>query len=158
MLAQKHMEVATMRAFTTLALAIIASLALSGGVALAANPSDDGDCAETVTDPYLGLGTRADLYGCKPIGNSGEEQGIYVISASAAALGYPADYGTCTVLVRWSGNYGGDPFLDYGTVFNLTRCSNGYVEVWGDTFGADDAYGATPYVYSIGGQGSQIHP
>ena len=148
-----------MRAFTTLALAIIASLALSGGVALAENPSADVDCATTVTDSYLdATGTRADLYGCKPIGNSGEEQGIYVISAPAATLGYSAEFGDCTVLVRWSGDYGETPYLDYGTVFNLTQCSNGYVEVWGDTFGATDAYAATPYVYSIGGQGSQNHP
>lgn len=149
-----------MRAFTTLALAIIASLALSGGVALADNPSADADCAAVVNDPYLGPGTRADLYGCKPIGNSGEEQGIYVIHATAAELQYPVQTATgdCTVLVRWSGNYGGNPYLDFGTVFNLTQCSDGFVEVWGDTFGPGDAYGATPYVYSVGGQGSLIHP
>jgi len=60
--------------------------------------------------------------------------------------------------VKWSGDYGLTPYLDFGTVFNNTKCSNGYVEIWGDKFGPDDAYGATPYVYSIGGQGSQIHP
>jgi hypothetical protein len=146
-----------MRVITTLAIAILASLGLFGGVALA-NPSDDGDCAETVTDPFLGTtGTRADLYGCKATGNSGEEQGIYVIHASAAELGFPAEYGQCTTLVRWSGNYGGDPFLDYGTVFNVTQCSNGYGEVWGDQFDADDPYGATPYVFTIKGEGDQVH-
>ena len=135
-----------MRALTTLAFAITVSLALSGGVALA-NPSDDGDCAATVTDSYLGtIGTRADLYGCKPIGNSGEEQGIYVIHA-----------GECTTIVRWSGNYGGTPYLDYGTGFNQTQCSNGYGEVWGDRFDAADAYGATPYVFTIKGEGDQVH-
>jgi hypothetical protein len=146
-----------MRRLMLIATTVIASFSLFGGVALA-NPSDDGDCAAVVTDPFLGPGTRADLYGCKPIGNSGNEQGIYVITADAAALGYPASYGRCTTIVKWSGNYGGTPYLDYGTVYNQTRCTNGYVEVWGDRFDATDAYGATPYVYSIGGQGSQIHP
>ena len=128
--------------------------------AFAANPSADVDCSTTVTDPYgiLGTGTRAELYGCKPIGNSGEEQGIYTLDGPATLFGYPADYGTCTALVKWSGDYGLTPYLDFGTVFNNTKCSNGYVEIWGDNFGPDDAYGATPYVYSIGGQGSQIHP
>ncbi|HEU5287791.1 MAG TPA: hypothetical protein VFV20_05260 [Candidatus Limnocylindria bacterium] len=130
---------------------------LLGSVALA-NPSADADCATTVTDPFLGTGTRADLYGCKSIGNSGDEQGIYVINADAADLGYPADYGTCSVLVKWSGNYGLTPYLDYGTVYNQTKCSSGYVEIWGDRFDATDGYGATPYVYSIGGQGTQLHP
>jgi hypothetical protein len=146
-----------MRRFLLIVTTVIASFSLFGGVALA-NPSDDGDCATVVTDPYLGTGTRADLYGCTAIGNSGDEQGIYVISASAAALGYPADYGDCTAVVKWSGNYGGTPYLDYGTVFNVTRCTNGYVEIWGDRFDANDGYGATPYVFSIGGLGSQIHP
>ena len=128
--------------------------------AFAANPSADVDCSTTVTDPYgiLGTGTRAELYGCKPIGNSGEEQGIYTLDGPATLFGYPADYGTCKILVKWSGDYGLTPYLDFGTVFNNTKCSNGYVEIWGDRFDADDAYGATPYVYSIGGQGSQIHP
>ena len=126
----------------------------------AANPSADIDCSTTVTDPYgiLGTGTRAELYGCKPIGNSGEEQEIYTLNGPATLFGYPADYGTCKILVKWSGDYGQTPYLDFGTVFNNTKCSNGYVEIWGDRFDADDAYGATPYVYSIGGQGSQIHP
>jgi hypothetical protein len=136
-------------------------LAVFGAMAVpafAANPNGDADCSTVVTDGFLGTGTRADLYGCTPIGNSGQEQGIYTISASAADLGYPAEYGTCTVLVKWSGDYGGTPYLDFGTVFNVTKCSNGYVEIWGDKFGPGDAYGATPYVYSIGGQGSLIHP
>lgn len=144
-----------MRVLTTLA-AAIASLLLFGGLALA-NPSDDGDCAATVVDPYQGAGTRADLYGCKPMGNSGEEHGIYVIHASAADLGLPADQGQCTTIVRWSGNYGGTPFLDYGTVFNATQCSGGYGEVWGDRFDADDPYGSTPYVFTIKGEGDQVH-
>ena len=47
--------------------------------AFAANPSADTDCSTIVTDPYgfLGTGTRAEIYGCKSIGNSGEEQEIY---------------------------------------------------------------------------------
>ena len=127
--------------------------------ALAANPSADADCSTTVTDPFLGTGTRADLYNCKSVGNSGEEQGIYFISdATSASLGYTEDHGTCNVLVKFSGNFGGTPGLDYGTVFNNTTCSDGYVEIWGDQFDAVDGYGVTPYVYSIGGQGSQIHP
>ena len=144
-----------MRVLTTLAVAM-ASLVLFAGIALA-NPSDDGDCAAEVTDPYLGPGTRADLYGCKPMGNSGDEHGIYVIHADAAALGFPASYGQCTTIVRWSGDYGGTPFLDYGTVFNQTQCSGGYGEVWGDRFDTDDPYGATPYVFTIKGEGDQIH-
>ena len=138
----------------------IAAAALFGASAVpafAGNPSADADCRTVVTDSFLGTGTRADLYGCKSIGNSGQEQGIYTISAPAADLGYPAEYGTCKVLVKWSGDYGLTPGLDFGTVFNNTKCSNGYVEIWGDNFGPGDAYGATPYVYSIGGQGSQIH-
>jgi hypothetical protein len=129
----------------------------------AGNPSADSDCSEQVTDTFSGkTGTRAEVYGCKSIGHSGDEQGIYRINASAATLGYPADYGDCSVLVKWSGNYEGDPYLNYGTVFNNTKCSNGYVEIWGDNFNDDsvpnhDAYGTTPYVYSIGGQGSLIH-
>ena len=147
-----------MRTFTTFALALVAALALSSGTALAGNPSDDGDCAAEVTDTFLNAtGTRADLYGCKPMGNSGEEQGIYVIHASATDLGFPASYGECTTIVRWSGNYGGTPFLDYGTVFNQTQCSGGYGEVWGDRFDADDPYGATPYVFTIKGEGDQVH-
>lgn len=128
--------------------------------AFAANPSADTDCNTLVTDPYglLGTGTRADIYGCKSIGNSGEEQGVYTLNGNATQFGYPADYGTCKILVKWSGDYGETPYLDFGTVFNNTKCSNGYVEIWGDRFDAEDAYGATPYVYSIGGQGSQIHP
>ncbi len=126
----------------------------------AGNPSEDADCSTVVTDPYglLGTGTRAEIYGCKPIGNSGEEQGVYTLNGNAILFGYPADYGTCKILVKWSGDYGETPYLDFGTVFNNTKCSNGYVEIWGDNFGPDDAYGATPYVYSIGGEGSQIHP
>jgi len=147
-----------MHRLSLFALALIASLALSGGVAAAGNPSNDGDCATVVTDPFLNAtGTRADLYGCKPMGNSGEEHGIYVIHASAADLGFPAEYGQCTVLVRWSGDYGGTPYLDFGTVFNQTECSNGYGEVWGDRFDANDAYGATPYVFTIKGEGDQVH-
>ena len=128
--------------------------------AFASNPSADVDCETVITDPYglLGTGTRAEIYGCKPIGNSGEEQGVYTLSGPATLFGYPADYGTCNILVKWSGDYGLTPYLDFGTVFNNTKCSNGYVEIWGDRFGPDDAYGSTPYVYSIGGQGSQIHP
>ena len=140
-----------------MALAVVASLALSGGVALAGNPSDDGNCGETVVDPILGTGTRADLYGCKPMGNSGEEHGVYVLHASAAALGFDPSYGECTTLVRWSGDYGTDPYLDYGTVFNQTQCSNGYGEVWGDRFDANDDYGATPYVFTVRGEGDQVH-
>jgi hypothetical protein len=126
----------------------------------AANPSADVDCSTIVTDPYglLGTGTRAELYGCKPIGNSGEEQGVYTLNGPATLFGYQADYGTCKILVKWSGDYRETPYLDFGTVFNNTKCSNGYVEIWGDRFGPGDAYGATPYVWSIGGQGSQIHP
>lgn len=146
-----------MRRVLLIATSVFVSLALFGGVALA-NPSDDGDCAATVTDPFLGTGTRAELYGCTPIGNSGSEQGIYVITASSADLGYSVDHGTCTVLVKWEGDYGGTPYLDFGTVFNQTKCSDGYLEIWGDRFDATDGYGATPYVYVIGGQGDQIHP
>lgn len=131
----------------------------------AGNPSADVDCATVVTDPYgiLGTGTRADIYGCKSIGNSGEEQGVYTLSGSASLFGYPADYGTCDILVKWSGDYGLTPYLDFGTVFNNTKCSNGYVEIWGDRFddrvgSTYDPYASTPYVYSVGGQGSQIHP
>lgn len=124
------------------------------------NPSADADCATVITDPYgiLGTGTRAEIYGCKPIGNSGEEQGVYTLFGPATQFGYPVDYGTCNILVKWSGDYGLTPYLDFGTVFNNTKCSNGYVEIWGDNFGPDDPYGSTPYVYSIGGEGSQIHP
>lgn len=145
-------------AFGAAASAVI--LSSFAGVAFAANPSADTDCSTVVTDPYglLGTGTRAELYGCKSIGNSGEEQGVYTLNGPATLFGYPADYGTCKILVKWSGDYGETPYLDFGTVFNNTKCSNGYVEIWGDRFGPDDAYGATPYVYSIGGQGSQIHP
>ena len=141
-----------------------ASLALLATTAMpafaAGNPSADANCDEFIAAPGYDLlpGTRADIYGCKPIGNSGQEQGIYTISASATELGYPAEYGTCDVLVKWSGDYGPTPYLDFGTVFNNTKCSNGYVEIWGDNFGPDDPWNATPYVYSIGGQGSQIHP
>ncbi len=126
----------------------------------AGNPSADTDCNTYITDPYglLGSGTRADIYGCKSIGNSGNEQGIYNLTGPADLFGYPTDYGACDILVKWSGNYGETPYLDYGLVFNNTRCSNGYVEIWGDNFSVDDPYGSTPYVYSIGGQGSVIHP
>lgn len=121
------------------------------------NPSADTDCSTTVTDFFSGqTGTRAEVYGCKSIGNSGEEQGIYTIEASSINLGYTEDHGMCKVLVKWSGDYGETPYLDFGTVFNNTKCSDGYVEIWGDKFGPGDAYGATPYVYSIGGQGSMI--
>ena len=147
-----------------LAIAGAASAIMLGSMAIpafaAGNPSADADCSTFIAAPGYDLvpGTRAEIYGCKSIGNSGEEQGIYTITAPAADLGYPADYGTCDILVKWSGDYGLTPYLDFGTVFNNTKCSNGYVEIWGDNFGPDDAYGATPYVYSIGGQGSQIHP
>ena len=150
--------------FKKIIIGLIASLGMVGGTvvpALAAgNPSADIDCTTGVTDPYgiLGTGTRAEIYGCKPIGNSGEEQGVYTLSGLATLFGYPADYGTCDILVKWSGDYGQTPYLDFGTVYNETRCSSGYVEIWGDRFSADDPYAATPYVYSIGGEGSQIHP
>jgi len=129
------------------------------GLTFAGNPSADEDCNEYITSPGYDLspGTRAEIYGCKPIGNSGQEQGVYTISAPAADLGYSSEYGSCTVLVKWSGDYGGTPYLDFGTVFNNTKCSNGFVEIWGDNFGPNDGYGATPYVWSIGGQGSLIH-
>lgn len=127
----------------------------------AGNPSADIDCETVITDPYgiLGTGTRAELYGCKPIGNSGEEQGVYTLNGAATLFGYPAEYGICEILVKWSGDYGLTPYLDFGTVYNNTKCSNGYVEIWGDNFNPpDDPYGATPYVYAIGGQGDQVHP
>jgi hypothetical protein len=137
----------------------------AGAAFAAGNPSADADCSTVVADSLLGqTGTRADLYGCKPIGNSGEEQGIYTINnASSADLGYTVDHGTCNVLVKWSGDYGETPYLDFGTVFNNTKCSDGFVEIWGDRFDdrvgpTNDPYGSTPYVWSIGGQGSQIHP
>lgn len=134
------------------------ALTLMPFAALAANPNDDGDCAETVIDPYLGTGTRAELYNCKSVGNSGEEQGLYFIAdATSASLGYIEDHGTCDVLVKFSGDFGPDPYLDYGTVYNRTMCSDGYVEVWGDNFGPDDPWAATPYVYTIGGEGDQVH-
>lgn len=92
----------------------------------AGNPSDDGDCSTVVTDPTTNqTGSRAELYGCKAIGNSGNEQGIYRLSdVSASSLGYSFDGQnvTCNVLVKWSGNYGGTPYLDYGTVYNNTKC------------------------------------
>lgn len=157
----KRVKTKTAVAFVTAATAV-AGLVTMGAMAVptfAANPSADADCSAIVSDSLLGAtGTRADLYGCKSIGNSGGEQGIYTITAPAADLGYPADYGTCKVLVKWSGDYGLTPYLDFGTVFNNTKCSNGYIEIWGDRFDAVDGYGVTPYVYSIGGQGSQIHP
>jgi len=129
------------------------------GLAIAANPSADIDCNTVVTDPFLGNGTRADIYNCKPIGNSGEEQGIYFIkNATSESLGYTEDHGTCNVVVKWSGDYGLDPYLNFGTVFNNTKCSDGFIEIWGDIFGPGDGYGVTPYVWSIGGQGSLIHP
>lgn len=95
------------------------------------NPSSDTDCSAIVTDPYglLGTGTRAELYGCKSIGNSGEEQGVYTLNGPATLFGYDEDYGTCSILVKWSGDYGETPYLDYGTVFNNMKCSNGYVEI-----------------------------
>ncbi len=128
---------------------------------IAGNPSTDNNCDEPIAAPGYDLlpGTRAEIYGCKPIGNSGEEQGIYTITAPAIDLGY-SDFEagtTCTVLVKWSGDYGPTPYLDFGTVFNNTKCSNGYVEIWGDNFGPYDPYGSTPYVYSIGGEGSLIY-
>jgi hypothetical protein len=113
------------------------ALVLPLGAHAAGHPNVDNDCSDTVIDPTTNqTGSRADLYGCKPIGNSGDEQGIYNLTdQSATSLGY--DFGdsvTCNVLVKWSGNYGGTPYLDYGTVFNNTKCSNGYVEIWGDNF------------------------
>ena len=88
-----------------LASGTIAALFLPA-LALALNPSDDGDCATIVTDPYSGeTGTRADVYGCKAIGNSGEEQGIYTLTGNATLFGYPAAYGACDIVVRWSGDY-----------------------------------------------------
>lgn len=130
------------------------------GPIFAGNPSADNDCDTVITDPYglLGQGTRAELYGCKSIGNSGEEQGVYTLEGTATLFGYPEDYGMCRILVKWSGDYGQTPYLDFGTVFNNTKCSNGFIEIWGDNFGSDDGYGATPYVWSVGGQGSLIHP
>ena len=76
-----------------------ASAVMLGSMAIpafaAGNPSADGDCQATVTDPFLGPGTRADLYNCKSVGNSGEEQGIYFINdATSASLGYTEDHGT----------------------------------------------------------------
>lgn len=144
---------------------LLASMAMP---IFAANPSDDGNCNETVTDPFLGTGTRKDLYNCKSIGNSGEEQGIYFWDNAPATLaGYPASgtYSgyefdgstTCDVRVRWSGDFGLDPYLDYGNVYNEIRCSNGLVEIWGDNFGPGDVYGATPYVWTISGEGDQVH-
>lgn len=158
-----------MKKLWCLAAVTVALVGIIVSPVVAANPNADGNCGETVTDPYLGSGTRADLYNCKPIGNSGEEQGIYFWNEAPATLaGYPASgeyFGyefdadtTCDVLVKWSGDYGPTPFLDFGVVFNNIRCSNGYVEIWGDNFGADDPYGSTPYVYSVGGMGSLIHP
>jgi hypothetical protein len=147
-------------------------LALPFAANAAGNPRVDTDCSTEVTDPTTGEhDTRANLYGCKPIGNSGDEQGIYTLSGSAAKLGYDnfdSDV-TCTVLVKWSGNYENNPYLNYGTVFNNTKCSNGYVEIWGDNFNDDpvpnqDPYASTPYVDSVGGSysavdhGSLIHP
>ncbi len=144
----------------SVALFVVAGMGSFTIPSFAANPSADADCSTFIDAPGYDLvpGTRAEIYGCKPIGNSGEEQGIYTITAPATDLSYPTDYGTCKVLVKWSGDYGQTPYLDFGTVFNNTKCSNGYVEIWGDNFGPDDGYGVTPYVYSIGGQGSQIHP
>ena len=125
----------------------------------AGNPSADGDCDEPILNPGYGLesGTRAEIYGCKSIGNSGEEQGVYTITTPDAT------HGDCTILVKWSGDYGGTPYLDFGTVFNNMKCTDGYVEIWGDRFddragSTFDQYSTTPYVFSIGGQGSQIHP
>lgn len=153
---------------TTAIIAAATLVASGGGLAVAiplaahaaGNPSADSDCSTVVTDPYTGeTGTRANLYGCKSIGNSGDEQGIYTLKAiPAGELGYTFDGDvTCNVLVKWSGNYGETPYLDYGTVYNHTSCSNGYVENWGDNFGANDAYGSTPYVWTIKGQGDQVH-
>ena len=137
----------------------IAGVFVFVGLAFAGNPSADDNCDTSVTDPYLGYGTRADLYNCKSIGNSGEEQGIYFINdATSESLGYTENHGTCSVVVKWSGDYGSTPGLDFGTVFNNTKCSDGFVEIWGDNFGPGDGYGATPYIWSIGRQGSLIHP
>lgn len=123
------------------------------------NPHGDGDCQTTVTDSTTGeTGTREELYNCKPIGNSGEEQGIYnVYDIPSDDLEYEEDHGTCDVLVKWSGDYGGDEYLDYGKVFNRIKCSDGYLEVWGDRWGADDGFGETPYVHSIKGDGTQLY-
>lgn len=127
---------------------------------LAGNKDYDSDCEHNITDPYgiLGTGTRAEIYGCKEIGNTGEEQGRYVLEGPATLFGFPSEYGTCRIDVKWNGDYGETPYLDWGTVYNHTKCENGYNEIWGDRFDAEDAYGSTPYVFSIGGQGSQIHP
>ncbi|MFH1706131.1 MAG: hypothetical protein ABH867_04475 [Patescibacteria group bacterium] len=123
------------------------------------NPSSDGNCDEVVYDPYMDeTGTRAELYNCKAIGNSGEEQGVYFLyDVPALQAGYPEEYGTCDILVKWSGDYGPTPYLDYGAVYNRTMCTNGYVEVWGDQFGPDDPWASTPYVYTIKGEGDQVH-
>jgi hypothetical protein len=141
------------------AVALVATIAATSLAVAKGNPSADSDCSTVLTDPYglLGTGTRAELYGCTPTGNSGEEQGLYQLEGPASLFGYPADYGTCIILVKWSGDYGETPYLDFGTVFNLTKCSNGYVEVWGDRFDESDGFGATPYVYTIGGEGDQVH-
>jgi len=141
-------------------LGIIAlTLLATAGTASAAQPKADNDCSTTVTDPDLGTGTRAELYNCHPIRNNGEEAGRYwIYGASAESLGYPAEYGTCDVLVVWSGDFGGTPYLDFGRVYNLAKCTNGFLEVWGDRFSATDPWAATPYVWNQKGVGSLIHP
>lgn len=132
---------------------LVVLLMVAVPVLAAGNPHGDGDCQTIVTDPNSGAeGTRAEIYNCKPIGNSGEEQGIYNLYDIL-----DEEHGTCDYLVKWSGDFGGDPYLDYGRVFNRISCSDGYVEVWGDRFGPEDSYGATPYVYSIKGEGTQLH-
>lgn len=64
------------------------------------------------------------------IGNSTEEQGIYKLEGAASIFGYSEEYGTCTVLVKWSGDYGVTPHFDFGTVFNNTRHSKRILCGW----------------------------
>ena len=139
------------------AISVITAM-LAASIGFAGQPNADSDCSDTVTDPWLGTGTRTDLYNCHPIGNNGREAGQYWISgASASSLGYPSDYGTCDVLVVWSGDYGGTPYLDFGRVYNLAKCTNGFLEVWGDKFSATDPWAATPYVWAQKAVGDLLH-
>ena len=142
-----------------LILGVIAVMLLAlMGVATAKQPGADIDCSTTVTDPWLGNGPRADLYNCHPIKNNGEEAGKYwIFGASASSLGYPAEYGTCDVLVIWSGDYGLTPYLDFGRVYNLAKCTNGFLEIWGDRFSASDPWAATPYVWAQKAVGDLLH-
>lgn len=140
------------------ALLISVMMVMSAGLVMAKQPGADSDCSTTVTDPWLGTGTRADLYNCHSIKNNGEETGQYwIFGASASSLGYPAEYGTCDVLVIWSGDYGGTPYLDFGRVYNLAKCTNGFLEVWGDKFSASDPWAATPYVWAQKSVGDLLH-